>query len=190
MGWKNVKEHYRIGHIVQVTDAGICIGSPYIHNIIVIGKDGKVKKRYDGCCNDDLSRYQAEMDTDPTLLRMLVQQQDSFGKLVKVYTHSDGDVIEKWCEKIGWPNITCDGELMHDNTFSTDKQKVVEWAKKEAEAVIRLWQEQKKSAKDRLLKCQLELDRHRHNLFKLESLGYQPAVGNAPAENHVKKKKT
>ena len=30
MGWKNIKEHYRIGHTVHVTDKGICIGSPYI----------------------------------------------------------------------------------------------------------------------------------------------------------------
>ena len=45
MGWKNIKEHYRIGHAVQVTDAGICIGSPYIHNIIIIGVDGTLKKR-------------------------------------------------------------------------------------------------------------------------------------------------
>jgi len=38
MGWKNIKEHYRINHYVQVTEQGICIGSPYIHNIIVIGR--------------------------------------------------------------------------------------------------------------------------------------------------------
>lgn len=30
MGFKNLKEHYRIKHIVQVTDAGICIGSPWL----------------------------------------------------------------------------------------------------------------------------------------------------------------
>lgn len=30
MGWKNVKEHYQIGHIVCVTSKGLCIGSPYV----------------------------------------------------------------------------------------------------------------------------------------------------------------
>ena len=40
MGWKNVKEHYRIEHQVQVRAGRICIGSPYISEIIVIGADG------------------------------------------------------------------------------------------------------------------------------------------------------
>jgi len=45
MGWKNVKEHYRIGHSVQVTEQGVCIGSPYVHNLIVVGLDGRFVKR-------------------------------------------------------------------------------------------------------------------------------------------------
>jgi hypothetical protein len=57
MGWKSVKEHYQIKHIVQVTDKGICVGSPYIHDVIIIGLDGKVLKRDREPSNDDLNRY-------------------------------------------------------------------------------------------------------------------------------------
>ena len=44
MGWKNVKEHYRIKHIVCTTQDGIAIGSPFIQDIIVIGHDGTMRK--------------------------------------------------------------------------------------------------------------------------------------------------
>src|SRR5687768_3761792 len=100
MGWKNIKEHYRIGHSVCVTEQGICIGSPYIHDIIVIGLDGKLKKRYerDGS-NEDLERYQQEIEADPALLKKLIDGPDRFTKDVTVYTFSDGEIIEKKCEQ-------------------------------------------------------------------------------------------
>ena len=44
MGWKNVKEHYRIGHSVHVTEKGICIGSSYIPDIIIIAPDGTIER--------------------------------------------------------------------------------------------------------------------------------------------------
>lgn len=39
MGWKNVKEHYRIGHIVHVKDGKICIGFPHITDIMEISPE-------------------------------------------------------------------------------------------------------------------------------------------------------
>ncbi len=45
MGWKNVKDLYGIKHTVQMTEKGICIGSAYVHDLIVIGLDGVLKKR-------------------------------------------------------------------------------------------------------------------------------------------------
>lgn len=41
MGWKNVKEHYRIEHIVHVRDGAVVIGSPYVPEIIRATPDGK-----------------------------------------------------------------------------------------------------------------------------------------------------
>ena len=82
MGWKNVKDHYRIGHIVQIKKVGgdhgdvaknaICIGSPYIHDLIVVSLDGDILKRYSDHGNDDLTRYMQEMEADPGVLRQLV----------------------------------------------------------------------------------------------------------------------
>ena len=132
MGWKNVKEHYRIGHAVQVTPEGICIGSPYVHNLIVIGLDGTIKKRDDGRSNDDLKRYMAEFDASPVNLKNLVLGQDKFSKSITVYTYDRANIIETQCEKLGWPNVTHDGQMMYENTFSPDKAKVIQWAKSNA----------------------------------------------------------
>lgn len=171
MGWKNVKEHYRIGHHVQVTDNEICIGSPYIHDIIVIGLDGSVKKRYDDSRgNEDLRRYQSEFDADPEKLRQLIQGQDTFNDLVVVYTYDGGDVIEKHCEKPEYPNVTCDGKMMYENTFSTEKEKVVEWAKRNAVLGIKFVRENIEEAEKRLEFLRSNLEIEESNLKNLEKL--------------------
>lgn len=141
MGWKNITEGFQIEHFVRVTSEGICIGSQYIHNIIVIGLDGVVKKRYEGSSNDDLARYQAEMDADPQKLHRLLWLPDTFTESIPVYTYEGGKIIEKFCEELGWPNVTHDGDMMYKNAFSTDKAKVVEWAKQNAKREIKAHEE-------------------------------------------------
>lgn len=71
MGIKKLKEKYKIEHTVCRTEKGICIGSPYIHDIIVISNEGKFLKKYkdgkydDGwSTNEKLKRYQEEMLSD------------------------------------------------------------------------------------------------------------------------------
>lgn len=169
MGWKNVKEHYRIEHIVQVTDQGICIGSGYIHDIIVIGLDGALRKRYDERSNDDLRRYQQEIDADPTTLRRLIEAPDTFSSAVLVYNYDGGDILERRCEALGWPNVTHDGELMFDNLFSADKATVVAWAKRNADLGIHYGEESVEEAKQRLSDCFARLDREKANRAKLEA---------------------
>lgn len=136
MGWKAFKHHYRIAHIVHVTDRGLCIGSPYIHDIIVVGTHGSLVKRYEWSGNSDLERYQREIEADPSLALKLMQTDDVFQKSVTVYTWSDGVVIEKQAEEVGWPNATHDGQLMYDNMFTDDPQKAARRAKEEAMAEV------------------------------------------------------
>ena len=94
MGWKKVRDHYQVEHTVQVTDAGICIGSPYIPDIIVIGLDGVVKKRYEsGRTNEDLRRIQDAFDADPEKLKELVLSPDTFCQAITVYTYRDLRII-------------------------------------------------------------------------------------------------
>ena len=167
MGWKNVKRHYRIGHFVQVTDKGICIGSPYIHNLIVIGMDGAIKKRASSTCNDELVRYQREMDADLAKLKDLVESEDEFSESITVYTFDGGEIIEKLCEEPGWPNVTHDGDMMYENTFSTDKSKVIRWAKNNAALAIKEWNRHVNEAESRLLKTNIRLKKAISDLRKL-----------------------
>jgi hypothetical protein len=51
-----------------------------------------------------------------------------------VWTYQDGRIVEKQCEEYGWPNLTHDGQIMYENTYSPDRSKVIEWARKNAAA--------------------------------------------------------
>lgn len=129
MGWKQVKEHYKIEHIVHVTKEGLCVGSGYIPNLIVIDPEsGKIVKRPDWATNDNIDRYIAEMDSDPEKLKELIHAEDKFERSITVYTHDDGELLEKKCEELGWPNVTHDGMLMYGNEFSTDRSIILRQA--------------------------------------------------------------
>lgn len=142
MGWKNVKEHYKIVHNVCVqVDKDlfgkdrevIAIGSGFISDLITIDlNSGVLLKRYSDRSNAELNRYMAEMDADIGKLKDLILTPDTFGELKAVYTYSDAQIIEKKCEEYGWPNVTADGEMMYDNTFSKDRTEVAEWARRAA----------------------------------------------------------
>lgn len=153
MGWKKVKEHYRIVHFVQITEAGVCIGSPYIHNIIVVGRNGQILKRHTGTSNDDLSRYQREIEADPALFASLLADADTFTSSVPVYTYVDDQIIEKFCEEPGWPNVTHDGQMMYDGDFQTEKEKAVATGKKTAATILRFADEKLAEAERAVREC-------------------------------------
>lgn len=135
MGWKSVKEHYRIEHYVTVDrDKGICIGSPYVHDLIIIGLDGVIKKRPDRTHNDELCRYLREFDADSELLKKLIAQEDKFEKSLPVWTYFGSRIVEKFCDEYGWPNVTHEGLMMYDNTFSRDRAMIVRAAYQNAKA--------------------------------------------------------
>lgn len=167
MGWKNVKEHYRIGHIVSVTTEGICIGSPYIHNIIVVGRDGLIKKEMASTSNDDLVRYAREFRANPERLRTLIEAPDVFGPLTTVYTWDGGNILAKQCEEIGYPNVTTDGQLMFNNAFSTDRSKVLAWAIRDARYGVQSAQENIADLQGKLATAQGRLADETNNLTRL-----------------------
>ncbi len=182
MGWKNVKDHYRITHIVQVTktkvdgDHGdkmvnaICIGSSYIHNLIVIGLDGRILKRYDERGNDNLERYMQEMDADLDVLKRLVLSSDTFaGDSITVYTWEGAEILEKQCEAFGWPNVTNDGCLMYENTFSLNKSEVISWAKRNAEMNLEALQKSVGQLQKQILEKEVKMDAYRLQLNTLHA---------------------
>ena len=170
MGWKAVRDHYRIEHQVQVTDKGICIGSPYIHDIIVISLDrGEIIRRWEGIrSNDHLARYLKEMDADPLKLAELVAAEDAFERSIPVYTYEGGDIIEKQCEALGYPNVTHDDCMQFENTFSPDPGLVRIWAIDNAKAGIE-WMTEMVERDQRELTAKVErLNQRKLDLAKLE----------------------
>lgn len=132
MGWKTLKEAFGIQHIVCVTEQGICIGSCYVTDIATINiETGKItdSEVFPGFIR---RTYRELQNTTPADLLALIQAEDTFSASIKVYTYQDGDIIEKLCEVPGYPNATHDGELMYQNTFSTDRNTVIGWAKRDA----------------------------------------------------------
>lgn len=131
MGFLSLKKEYNIEHIIAVYDEKkyggkvICIGSPYIHDIIVIDMQGKILRRYDdGGTNEKLRRYMQEFDADPDKLREIVTKADNFSNYITtVYIYDKGRIRKELCEEIGWPNVTTTGEMMYENTsFDTYKK--------------------------------------------------------------------
>ena len=156
MGWKNLKEHYRVQHIVHVVDGDICIGSPYISKIIIVSPDGVFKKRHTSG-NNDLARIQSEMDADLSKLIEIIASPDHFEQTIPIFTFKNGEVREKHCEELGWPNVTHDGILMYDNTFFTSKGEAVKYAKKETAYGIKMYRRLIDEKKEELRKLQEQL---------------------------------
>ena len=141
MGWKNVKQHYGIEHIVRVVpDKGICIGSGYVHDIIVIDKDLNIERLQYLGRGGPFDGWVHAMEADKATLRRLIDTPDTFERNIAVYTYDyDGNIIEKQCEALGWPNCTHDGQCMYENTHSADRAQVVTWANGELGAVVDNW---------------------------------------------------
>jgi hypothetical protein len=184
MGWKNVKEQYGIGHMVAVyPEKGICVGSPYCHDLIIIADaDRKLDYGdtvYKRCVDighglviwrgESLGRgepfdgWVRRWTEDPAELRRLIDAPDTFEKSIVVYTYDyDGNIIEKLCEAPGWPNVTHDGCMMYENNFSTDRDQVIAWAKRELSAASEL-------AAERVQREEQELADARQRLAKYEA---------------------
>lgn len=145
MGFQAVRKYYDIKHIVAVYDKRdfggpcICIGSPYIHDIIVIRiSDAKVVKGYERG-NDDLGRYYAAIKEDEKngILRGLIDTPDVFTRNLPVFTIKDWAVVADYCEEYGWPNTTNSGYIMYENTYFKTREEAYAYLLKDTAAGVR-----------------------------------------------------
>jgi hypothetical protein len=169
MGWKSIKEHYRIGHQVRVSDGRIMIGSAYVPDLIRVEMDGRFSWGNLGeSDNDDLARYFREMKEDPAKLKELIDAPDCFEKSLPVFTYKGSEIIEKQCEEYGWPHVTHDGCMQYENLFHRDKMKVVGWAKESARSGIKYGKRNLDEAERRLAEVRQWLAEDEANLSELE----------------------
>lgn len=180
MGIKLLKEKYKIEHLVQRTDKGICIGSPYYHDIIVLNDEGEFMKMYkdrkynDGWnTNEDLKRYQEEMivDSENGILKEIIQEPDDYENLNPVFKIDDGKLIETFCENYGYPNLTIEGELMYENTFFKTKEEAVKYGIDECNGWIKMLEERKVELSKEIEKKQDRINHFQNCLSILQGVG-------------------
>ena len=162
MGWKAVRDHYRIGHIVRIEDGRLLIGSPYVRDLVAVEADGTVVPNRVFRDDGELGRYRAEMEADRETLLGLLASVDSFERSVPVWTWRGAEIVEDACEQPGWPNVTHSGALMYDNTFSTDRDETVGRAIADALGAVPFHRESVRDAR-------AELDRRADRLAAVEA---------------------
>lgn len=121
MGWKTIKEHYKIEHIVHVVKGLFCIGSHMVSDLVTLDAKGSLVREAIGSWSDNRFPWisQIKEDSKSGKFKELAEAPDSFGELMDVFTHSERQIIKKQCEKdaYGYPHCCTDGQLMYENTF-------------------------------------------------------------------------
>lgn len=115
MGWKAVKDYYKIKHIAHIINGQFVIGSPMSPRIFVFSPKGDFLGQSEGTINIDLIRYKTEILTDVNKFVELFQSEDKFDQDIPVWFYRDGKVSIDHCENFGWPNVTHSGQLMYIN---------------------------------------------------------------------------
>lgn len=179
MGIKRLKEKYKIEHLVQKTEKGICIGSPYYHDIIVLNNEGKFVTMYknrnynDGwSTNEDLKRYQEEMiiDSENGVLKQIIDEKDDFNNLQPIFTIHDGKLIETFCEKYGYPNLTIEGEMMYENTFFKNKEEAIKYGLNECNGWIEMLEKRIEELKSDISEKQNRINHFKNCLVELKTV--------------------
>lgn len=172
MGWKAIKDAYRIGHIVQVRKGNIIIGSPYISELLTVRPDGTVHwPRESGpCSNEDVRRYHREMEAEPARVRELFHQPNTFTAAIPVWTYDGATIRELKAEKLGWPNITHCGELQYDNTHFPERQQAIDAARRNAESSVSVLTDRVNQRIEELTKARAMLREQVTNLATLNQL--------------------
>ncbi|MGB0964487.1 MAG: hypothetical protein ACPGVY_17580 [Mycobacterium sp.] len=171
MGWKAIKQHFRIGHLVHVEKGMVCIGSPYISTIISIGPEGVPAQSQIGLYgNSELRRYWDEIEAaGPDAVRELIEQDDEFEKSLPVFAwdHESGSVVERKCEGYGWPNVTHCGVLMYENDHFADRADAVAYGLDNARSWVSYGKRELGEAEARVVKLRSELERREEDLAAL-----------------------
>lgn len=139
MGWKAFKAHFNIDHHVVVKGSKLCIGSNYVHNLAEIDMStGEILSKQGAFSDFVQTKYPQLYAASPKDILALFEQPDVFEASIPVFTYDGAEILEKRCEALGWPNVTHDGLMQYQNTFSADKAKVIAWAKRSAEGWVEM----------------------------------------------------
>ena len=131
MGWKNIQQAFAITrHIVTSSPVGVAIGTASIPDLISIdGSTGEVIP-HELWPLFAATHYPKIHEASSDELRELVNNPDHFERFIPVYTFEDGKIVQRFCGEPGYPNVTHDGRLMHENLYSTDYDAILRYAQR------------------------------------------------------------
>lgn len=133
MGWKAFKQHYGIEANVTIEKGMVCIGTGYI-DLLKVTMDGQIDYAYQMGTDHKIYLVQEAIKADPETAARLLKAEDTFEQSIRVYTYDGAEILEKFCEAEGYPNVTHDGMMMYNNDFSTDREVIIQRAVTTAKA--------------------------------------------------------
>lgn len=138
MGWKTFKDRFNILETFEWRGEKLLFSNSIYESLAIVDlKTGEVIPHpYHPTFLSD--NYPEICQTPAEEILAMFNAEDKFEASIPVYTYSGGDIIEKFCEKPGWPNFTHDGLLMYANRYSIKKDRVVIAAKADNDAGISL----------------------------------------------------
>lgn len=125
MGWKAFKEHYGITHNVEVIGDEVHIGSGFIPKLVAVNFKGEIAYLFGISSGGDLNRVISEIKSNPCAAKILLESVDTFESNIKVYSFDGAEIIEDFCEQLGYPHNTHSGKIMYEGSFFTDRQSAI-----------------------------------------------------------------
>ena len=89
---------------------------------------------------------------------------------IKVYTITEGKLIEDTCEVFGYPNFTHSGDMMYENTHFRFKNEAIDYGIKEHEAGVWLCERSVTQLKNALKEEKKVLTKERNHVKYLNKL--------------------
>lgn len=150
MGWKTLKKKFSIDGTISIEGDELHVGSGLITSLVVVNlKTGYVRESavFAGSNGD---RFKTLLTASKEDILSSLEAKDVFEKSIPIYRYENDVIIEELCENPSYPHNTHSGLLIYENTFSTDKEKIIERAKRELDAGISM-------ASKTLVKAQREI---------------------------------
>lgn len=169
MGHKAFKEHFNItAHIVSIDKGVLYIGSDHASKLVGFNMHtGEIMlNEVFGRFLDKYYPHVKEASNEERLA--LIQVGDHFDKSIVVYTYRDGEIVERLCEELGFPNVTHDGELMYNNTHFIKKIDALNYAHRKFTSSIENISESIADLEERLVEKQNLLELTKKQRAELE----------------------
>jgi hypothetical protein len=161
----------------------IAVGSPLCHDLISVNKKTlKLKYALDtwnegraGLVKEGKDEILFIWDKlqeliDNGQIKDIIEGSDIIENPLPVYTVKNGELIESFTDKYGWPNTTMDGFIMYENEWYKTREEAIEYGISEYTAGLSILERRKRGIQDDLNKLSIQIQDELVNLEKIKRL--------------------